>query len=96
MTSRILSCLTAVSPAAPVVAAELAGVTAPGTRDVGCTTLAVNGLGLRREAIFKLHLGALCLPQRSPNPTASVALEAPRRAETRSIRSVGKETITAS
>jgi len=49
------------SLAMPASAAQLAGVTMPDTLAAGDKTLKLNGLGLRKKAIFKVYVGGLYL-----------------------------------
>jgi hypothetical protein len=46
-------------------AAELAGATLPDTLSVGDKTLKLNGLGLRKKAMFKVYVGGLYLESSS-------------------------------
>src|SRR5262249_60989392 len=43
------------------LAAELAGATLPDTLKAGEKTLKLNGLGLRKKAVFKVYVGGLYL-----------------------------------
>ena len=43
------------------LAAELAGATLPDTLSAGDKTLKLNGLGLRKKAMFKVYVGGLYL-----------------------------------
>jgi len=79
--------------AALASAGELAGVTVPATATVGGQQLVLNGLGLRKKAIFSVYVGALYLPARSSDPAAIIALEAPKRMEMHFVRDVGKDKI---
>ena len=54
------------------VAGELAGVTLPDTLKAGEKTLKLNGLGLRKKAVFKVYVGGLYLE--SPSKDASAIL----------------------
>ena len=49
---------------------ELAGVTLPDTLKVGEKTLKLNGLGLRKKAVFKVYVGGLYLESASKNAGA--------------------------
>ena len=55
----------AILPVAPAQAAELGGVELADTATVGDQTLVLNGLGLRKKAIFKVYVGGLYLPKKS-------------------------------
>jgi hypothetical protein len=74
-------CLVAILVVSPVstpgtvaVAAELSGVTLPDTLKVGEKTLKLNGLGLRKKAVFKVYVGGLYLE--SPSKDAGAILMA--------------------
>src|SRR5262252_7124110 len=58
----------------PARAAELAGATLPDTLAAGDKTLKLNGLGLRKKAVFKVYVGGLYLE--SPSKDASAILAA--------------------
>ena len=47
--------------ARPALARELAGVSLPDTLSAGDKALKLNGLGLRKKAIFKVYVGGLYL-----------------------------------
>ena len=64
---------------APLGAAELAGVTMDDAFNAGEHTLVLNGLGLRKKAIFKIYVGGLYLPARQSDAAAIFAADAPRR-----------------
>lgn len=58
----------------PALARELAGATLPDTLKVGDKTLKLNGLGLRKKAVFKVYVGGLYLE--SPSKDAGAILAA--------------------
>src|SRR5262245_37768544 len=60
----------------PARAAELAGATLPDTLTAGEKTLKLNGLGLRKKAVFKVYVGGLYLE--SPSKDAGAILTADR------------------
>ncbi|MGE5236141.1 MAG: chalcone isomerase family protein [Acidobacteriota bacterium] len=93
MARRVLPLIFLLLLALPAWGGELAGVTVPDSITVDGTKLVLNGLGLRKKAIFKVYVGALYLPQRSSDPAAIIALEAPKRMEMHFVRSVGKDKI---
>ena len=75
--AAVLSVAVLVTWAAPVLdtaarAAELAGATLPDTLSAGDKTLKLNGLGLRKKAVFKVYVGGLYLE--SPAKDASAIL----------------------
>jgi len=64
--------------ARPLAARELAGVNLPDTMSAGENTLKLNGLGLRKKAIFKVYVGGLYLAAPSKDAAAIVAADAPK------------------
>ena len=58
-------------------AGELAGATLPDTLSAGDKTLKLNGLGLRKKAMFKVYVGGLYLE--SPSKDAGAVLTADQR-----------------
>src|SRR6266540_1594924 len=56
------------------LAGELSGATLPNTLKVGDKTLKLNGLGLRKKAVFKVYVGGLYLE--SPSKDAGAILMA--------------------
>lgn len=71
-------------------AGELAGVVLPDQVAVGQHKLVLNGMGLRKKAIFKVYVGALYLTSKSADPQAILAADSPRRMVMRFLRDVGK------
>jgi hypothetical protein len=93
MLRRFLVCAGVVTFAVAALGAELAGVTVPDTATIGGQQLVLNGLGLRKKAVFSVYVGALYLPAKSGDPAAIIALEAPKRMEMHFVRDVGKDKI---
>jgi hypothetical protein len=87
---RVLVGLVALAMALPGAAAELAGVSVPDSVVVGGHRLVLNGLGLRKKAIFKVYVGVLYLPTRSSDPSSILSSEGPRRIEMRFVRDVDR------
>ena len=56
-------------------AAELSGATLPDTLKAGEKTLKLNGLGLRKKAVFKVYVGGLYLESPSKDPGAILAAD---------------------
>jgi hypothetical protein len=73
-----LAALLIVSPGSKLggaaLAGELSGVTLPDTLKAGDKTLKLNGLGLRKKAVFKVYVAGLYLE--SPSKDASAILTA--------------------
>jgi Chalcone isomerase-like len=67
--------VSSVSPLGPAaaLAGELAGITMPDTLKVGEKTLKLNGLGLRKKAMFKVYVGGLYLESPSKDAGATLA-----------------------
>ena len=77
----------------PTSAAELGGVQMDDTVRVGNDTLVLNGLGLRKKAIFKVYVGGLYLTSREGDSGKILAADAPRRMVMEFVRNVGKGSI---
>lgn len=90
---RVLVTLGALFLSIPAIAGSLAGVTLPDTASVDGTNLVLNGMGLRKKAVFKVYVGALYLPAKSSDAEAIVKLDAPKRMVMHFVRSVGKDKI---
>ena len=60
-------------------AASLAGVTLPDTEQVGGAKLVLNGLGLRTKFFVKVYVAGLYVGQKSSDPRALLAVDAPKR-----------------
>lgn len=92
MTRWLLTCV-GVLLAGSLAARELAGVSLPDTIQVGEAKLVLNGMGLRKKAVFKVYVGALYLTQTSSDPAKILATDAPRRMVMRFLRDVGKDRL---
>jgi hypothetical protein len=79
--------------APPLLAKELAGVKVADTLSVGGKTLALNGLGLRKKAIFKVYVGGLYLEAPSKDAGAILAADAPKAVAMHFVRGIGKEKL---
>ncbi len=66
-------------------------VTLPGTVTVGGHTLVLNGVALRKKAVFKVYVAGLYLSAKSTDANAVLAADAPRRMVMQFVRDVGKE-----
>src|SRR6185295_19049932 len=71
--TALLVILTASILPAAVLAAELEGATLADTLKVGEKTLKLNGLGLRKKALFKVYVGGLYLESPSKDAGAILA-----------------------
>ena len=71
-------------------AAALAGVTLPDTLKAGEKNLALNGLGLRKKAVFKVYVGGLYLESPSKDADAILAADRARAIRMRFLRDLTK------
>ena len=76
--------------AAAAQAKELAGVKVPDTLSAEGTSLTLNGLGLRKRAIFSVYVGGLYLVSPSKDPAAILSADAPKAVSMHFLRSVTK------
>lgn len=86
--------LFAAAIALPVSARELSGVTMPDSVTVGEKTLKLNGMGVRKKAIFKVYVAGLYLEAPSKDAAAILAADAPRSIRMQYTRNVEKDKIT--
>jgi hypothetical protein len=83
--------LLAVSLAGPAArAGELAGVTLPDTLSAGAQTLKLNGLGLRKKAMFKVYVGALYLESSAKDAGAILAADQEKAVRLHFLRGLSK------
>ncbi len=80
-------------PARPAAAKELAGVSMPDTLSVGDKTLKLNGLGLRKKAIFKVYVGGLYLETPSKDAAAILATDEAKAVRMTFLRDVSKSQL---
>jgi hypothetical protein len=80
--------------ARPLAARELAGVNLPDTLSAGDKTLKLNGLGLRKKAIFKVYVGGLYLEAPSKDAAAILAADAPKAVRMHFLRDLKKSQLT--
>lgn len=93
MRKTTLLVLASFGVAAAVTAGELAGVTMPERKNVNGQVLQLNGMGLRKKAVFKVYVGALYLTQKSSDPAAILAADQPRQMVMHFLRDVGKDRL---
>jgi hypothetical protein len=79
--------------ATPAVAKELAGATMPDTLTVAGKTLKLNGMGLRKKAVFKVYVGGLYLEAPNANAAAILAADAPKALTMHFLRSIEKQKL---
>jgi hypothetical protein len=74
----------------PALSGELAGVKMPDTMTAGGKALKLNGMGLRKKAIFKVYVGGLYVETPSKDAAAIVAADAPKAMKMHFVRNVDK------
>jgi chalcone isomerase-like protein len=67
------------------------GVTLPGSVQASGNTLVLNGVALRKKAIFKVYVAGLYLPEKASNADAVLAADTPRHLVMQFLRDVGKD-----
>ena len=72
------------------LAAELAGATLPDTLSAGDKTLKLNGLGLRKKAMFKVYVGGLYLESPSKDVGGILASDQARAIRMHFLRDLTK------
>jgi hypothetical protein len=72
------------------LAGELAGITMPDTLKAGEKTLKLNGLGLRKKAVFKVYVGGLYLESPSKDARAILASDQPKAIRMHFLRDLTK------
>jgi hypothetical protein len=77
----------------PAHAGEAYGITVPDTVEIGGQQLVLNGMGLRKVAIFKVYVAGLWLPTRYSDGAAVLAADTARHAEMHWLRSGGHDRI---
>ncbi len=76
-----------------VQTATLAGVAMPTTRQAAGQELVLNGMAVRKKAIFKVYVAGLYLPAKSSDAEAILAADAPRLLVMRFVRGVNARKI---
>jgi hypothetical protein len=76
------------------LAAELAGATLPDTMSAGDKMLKLNGLGLRKKAVFKVYVGGLYLEAKSNDADKILAADQAKAISMYFLRDLSKEQIT--
>lgn len=66
------------------------------TVQLGGQTLTLNGVGLRKRAIFKVYVNGLYVPQKSGDAAVIINEKGPRRASLRMLRDVDADTFASS
>lgn len=78
-----------------VQAAELEGVKLDPAVQLGGSTLALNGAGLRVKVFFKVYVAGLYVAQKSPDAAALLSQKGPRRVSLTMLRDVDADTFAA-
>ena len=96
MRRRLMAVVLAGVLAAPLAAyaEELAGATMPDTLSVGGKTLKLNGLGLRKKAIFKVYVAGLYLEAPSKEAAAILGSNQAKAVRMHFLRDGSKEQLT--
>ena len=79
--------------ATPAQAREFSGVTMPDTLSTGGKTLKLNGLGLRKKAVFKVYVGGLYLEALSKDPGVILAADTVKAVRMHFVRNVSREQL---
>jgi hypothetical protein len=90
----VLGAAAALFLSAPAPARELSGVTMPDTATAGDKALKLNGMGLRKKAIFKVYVAGLYVETPSKDAAAILAADGARIVRMQYLRNVEKAKIT--
>lgn len=89
----VVSALVAAALATPALARELSGVSMPDAMTVGEKTVKLNGMGVRKKAIFKVYVAGLYLEAPSKDAAAILAADSTRLIRMQYVRSVDKAKV---
>ncbi len=92
MLGRIAMLVATMLLAAPAWAAEVGGVKLDDKVSVGSQELVLNGAGVRTRAIFKVYVGSLYVPAKTPD-LAGVLAKAPRRVQLNLLRNLSPDQL---
>jgi len=92
----LLTSLSGIAGAGPSLRAvadtqTVSGVSMPTTIEVNGQALVLNGMGLRKKAIFKVYVAGLYLPQKTSDAEAILGADEPRRMVLQFLRGVNKD-----
>jgi hypothetical protein len=79
--------------ARPALCRDLAGVSLPDTISAGDKTLKLNGLGLRKKAVFKVYVGGLYLEAPSRDAAGIIAADTPKAVRMHFVRDLKKSQL---
>jgi hypothetical protein len=85
--------LAVAGPAAQAQPVEMEGQKFEPTVQVGGQTLTLNGVGLRKRAIFKVYVNGLYVPQKSSDAATIINEKGARRASLRMLRDVDADSF---
>jgi len=88
-----LSALLAFGAATHAQPVEMEGQKFEPTVQVGGQTLTLNGVGLRKRAIFKVYVNGLYVPQKSKDAATLINEKGPRRASLHMLRDVDADSF---
>jgi len=87
------SALLALGAAAGAQPVEMEGQKFEPTVQVGGQNLVLNGVGLRKRAIFKVYVAGLYVPAKTTNAAAAINEKGPRRVSLRMLRDVDADSF---
>jgi hypothetical protein len=90
LAALVLTLAAASAQAQPV---ELEGVKLDSSAQVAGTALQLNGVGLRKRAIFKVYVAGLYVPQKSADAAALLSQKGPRRISITMLRDVDADSF---
>jgi hypothetical protein len=85
--------LLALGTAAHAQPVEMEGQKFEPTMQVGGQPLVLNGVGLRKRAVFKVYVAGLYVPAKSSNAATLLAEKGPRRVSLRMLRDLDADTL---
>ncbi len=88
-----MTALLAFGAAAQAQPVEVEGQKFEPTVQAGGQTLTLNGVGLRKRAIFKVYVNGLYVPQKSKDAATIINEKGPRRASLRMLRDVDADSF---
>lgn len=89
----VIALITALCLSVPALCVENAGVTLPDEEIVGGQTLLVNGTALREKFFVDVYVAALYLVEKTDDPAAILAKDAPRLMVMQFVHDVDKKKI---
>jgi len=90
---RLTAFLAFVTLARPLPGAEIAGVTVPGTVEVGGEELKLNGTALLKKLVFRVYVVALYLPVPTHDPAVVVDPDVRKALVVQFLRPVSREAL---